>query len=146
MFVMTPLLFMTETGPRRFVTKLLTDFMRLSGPQKIKFLREQVPTLKDNTILKNVLDLCQRRNRILHTSLEYSEVKALPDQPYVAGLHDHLPESAFVQRPALTTHRQFGNPLKQASEDYQTACNFHDLMLGVVPFDPWPPSGITDEN
>jgi hypothetical protein len=56
---------MTETGPRRFVAKLLTEFTRLSGPQKIKFLREQVPALKDNTILKKVLDLCQGRNRIL---------------------------------------------------------------------------------
>lgn len=98
--------------------------------------------MKGNDILTKAEALCIRRNRILHTSFEYKEVKSLPDQPYVQGLHDHLPPSAFVQRPALSTHRDFRPPLEQAREDNETAGAFFQLMRGIHPFEPWPPAGF----
>lgn len=71
-FIGSPLLFMNEEGRRRFVAKIMTKYLRLPGPQKIKFLRDQVPTLKGNNILTRAEALCGRRNRILHTSLTLS--------------------------------------------------------------------------
>jgi predicted secreted protein len=109
-------------------------------PKKLKFLRNRVTALKGSAVLNRVHDLCERRNAILHTSFKYEEVKSLPTEPYVPGLHDHLPESAFAQRPRLSTRRSFPRPpLEQAQADYDTACEFLKLMYDTIPYEPWPP-------
>jgi len=119
-FIASPLLFMTEKGPRRFLAELATTRLALRMPDKIKFLRDRVVALNDNPILAKVRDLSTRRNRILHISPEYEE--------------DENEQPRLSRKRALPLP-----PLEQAKADRETACEFLKLMFDVIPYEPWPP-------
>lgn len=139
-FLCSPILFMEEEGPRRFLGRLLTRYvLRLPARQKLQFLREQAPGIKGNPILPKLEDLFERRNRIVHTSYTYKEVLVLQDQVYDPRFHGNVPESSLTLRGSLHSAGPSGEAVEQAKGDYESAGDFIRTMWSVKPYQPWPP-------
>src|SRR5215831_2552102 len=49
-FIPSPLLYMREEGPRRFLAELVTEYYQLRLPQKVRFLRNRQEALKKHPL------------------------------------------------------------------------------------------------
>jgi len=96
--------------------------MRLSVPQKIEFVCDFYPQIRqDKTLLKRVRALFEYRNSVLHSSPEYSEPLGLPD---LEELPDKVTEEDLVRYPQLVSRGTSTLEIEEAFRHYQTALDF----------------------
>jgi len=124
LFLSIPTLFIKDENVRKFFAVLVTKYLRLSVPQKIGFVCEFCPQIKQNkTLLKRVRALFEYRNSVLHSSPEYSEPLGLPDWDF-EELPTTISEEDLVRHPQLVLRGTSTLEIEEAFHHYQTALDF----------------------
>jgi hypothetical protein len=124
LFLSIPILFIKDESVRRFFGVLVTKYLRLSAPQKIEFVCEFCPQIRQNkALLKRVRALFEYRNSVLHSSPEYSEPLGLPHLDF-EELHSKISEEDLVRHPQLVSRGTSTLEIEEAFRHYQTAVDF----------------------
>lgn len=128
LFLSIPILLIKDGNLRKFFAVLLTKYLRLSVPQKIEFVCEFCPQIRQNkALLKRVRALFEYRNSVLHSSPEYSEPLGPPNLDFVE-LSSTISEEDFVRHPQLVSRGTSTLETEEAFRHYQTALDFLDKL------------------
>jgi len=128
LFLSIPMLLIKDENVRKFFAVLVTKYMRLSVPQKIQFVCEFCPQIRqDKALLKGVRALFEYRNSVLHSSPEYSEPLGLPNLDF-AELPSTISEEDLVKHPQLVLRGSSTLEIEEAFHHYQTALDFLDKL------------------
>ena len=122
LFISIPILYIKDDNIRKFFGLLVTKYTRLSAPQKLNFVCEFCPQIKeDNALLRRVTALFAYRNSMLHASPEYIEPLGLPD---LEELPSEIGEEDLVRYPQLSSRGISSSEVEEAFQHYQTALDF----------------------
>ena len=152
LFISIPILYIKDENLRKFFGLLATKYSRLSVQQKLAFVREFCPQIKEDKTLRRRVDaLFAYRNSILHASPEYIEPLGFPDLeelpiphasleyieplglPDLEELPSEIGEEDLIRYPQLSL-RQFSlDEVDEAFQHYQTALDFLGKLTIYVP-------------
>jgi hypothetical protein len=128
LFLGIPILLIKDDNLRKFFAVLVTKYLRLSVPQKIEFVREFCPQIRqDKALLKRVRALFEYRNSVLHSSPDYIEPLGLPDLNF-GELPSTISEEDLVRHPQLVLGGTSTLEIEEAFRHYQTALDFLDKL------------------
>lgn len=133
LFISIPILYIGDENVRRFYGSLVTAYFRLPVPQKLRFVCEFCPQIKeDKALLERVRDLFAYRNSIIHASPRYIEPLGLPDWE---ELPNQISEEDFIRYPQLSLGRVSSDEVEEAFQHCQTAVDFTGKLtvLSQVP-------------
>lgn len=124
LFIGIPVLWVKDEDVRKYFGLLVTRYLRLSVPQKIRFVCEVCPQIKqDSALLERVRALFEYRNRVLHSSPEYTESLGLSDLD-LEKLPSPIAEKDLVRCPGLVSRGTSSSEIQEAFQHYQTALDF----------------------
>lgn len=152
LFISIPILYIKDENLRKFFGLLATKYSRLSVPQKVNFVCEFSPHIKqDKALLRRVHTLFAHRNSILHASPEYIEPLGLPDLeelpiphasleyidplglPDLEELPSEIGQQDLMRYPQLSLRRLSLDEVGNAFQHYQTALDFLRKLTAYGP-------------
>lgn len=137
LFISIPILYIKDENLRKFFGLLATKYSRLSVPQKLNFVCEFCPQIKEDKALLGKVDaLFKYRNSLLHSSPEYIEPLGLPDLeelplphasleyidplglPDLEELPSEISEEDLIRYPQLSLRRFSLDEVEKAFQHY----------------------------